>query len=90
MERLATVTKQRPPKPLDQLAHKLTLSVAEAVALSGLPRHIIKDAITNGKLQARKVGRGDRVHRDNLEIFLRDFFKQGRDESNIIKKLAGE
>jgi excisionase family DNA binding protein len=67
---------QRPPKPLDQLAHKLTLSVAEAVALSGLPRHTIKDAITSGELQARKVGRGDRIHRDDLNRFLHGFFSK--------------
>lgn len=78
LEDLATATKQRPPKPLDQLAHKLTLSVAEAVALSGLPRHTIKDAITSGKLQARKVGRGERVHRDDLNLFLHEFFNKDK------------
>lgn len=85
MERLATIledlaTKQRPPKPakpLDQLAHKLTLSVPETVALSGLPRQIIKNAIANGELSGRKVGRNFRIHRENLEIFLRDFFQEG-------------
>jgi excisionase family DNA binding protein len=65
----------RPPKPLDQLAHKLTLSVAEAVALSGLPRHTIKDAIASGKLQARKVGRGDRIPRPALDKFIDDYFR---------------
>lgn len=65
----------RPPKPLDQLAHKLTLSIAEAVALSGLPRHTIKDAITSGKLQARKAGRGDRIPRPALDRFIDDYFR---------------
>lgn len=74
LEDLATTTRRRPPKPLDQLAHKLTLSVPETVALSGLPRHTIREAITNGKLIARKIGRGTRIHRDDLNLFLRDFF----------------
>ena len=80
LEDLATTTRPKPAKPLDQLAHKLTLSVPETVALSGLPRRIIKNAIANGELSGRKAGRNFRIHRDDLEIFLRDFFQEREKE----------
>lgn len=69
---------QRTQSQIENLKYKLTLSVAEAVALSGLPRHTIKDAIASGKLQARKVGRGERVHRDDLNLFLHEFFNKDK------------
>ena len=50
--------------------HKLTLSLAEASALSGLSRSRLRAAIKDGTLTAQIIGRGYRVKRTDLEDYV--------------------
>jgi excisionase family DNA binding protein len=52
-------------------AHKLTLSLPEAAALSGLPLKHLREAIKGGGLASRKMGRGWRIKRADLEAYVR-------------------
>ncbi len=65
----ATVAGRRA-KPQALLGEKLTLSLDEAVAFSGVPRSLLRTAIGDGKLVGRKVGRTIRVQRVELERFV--------------------
>jgi excisionase family DNA binding protein len=53
------------------LAHKLTLSITEAAALSGLSANHLRDAIHEGKLKARIIGRGYKVKKEALADYVR-------------------
>jgi len=53
-------------------AHKLTLGLPEAAALSGLSRKHLRQAIKEGGLKSRKLGRGWRVKRADLEAYVRN------------------
>ncbi len=53
------------------VADKLTLSLDEAARLSGLSRNHLRQAIEEKKLKARIIGRGWRVKRDDLDIYVR-------------------
>ena len=50
--------------------HKLTLSLAEASALSGISRQRLRAAIKDGTLQAQIIGKGYRVKRTDLEDYV--------------------
>ena len=50
--------------------HKLTLSLAEASALSGLSRQRLRQAIKDGTLQAQIIGKGYRVKRTDMEDYV--------------------
>ncbi len=50
--------------------HKLTLSLAESSALSGLSRQRIRAAIKDGTLTAQIIGKGFRVKRTDLEDYV--------------------
>ena len=50
--------------------HKLTLSLAEASALSGVSRQRLRAAIKDGTLTAQIIGRGYRVKRTDLEDYV--------------------
>ncbi len=50
--------------------HKLTLSLAEASALSGISRQRLRAAIKDGTLVAQIIGRGYRVKRTDLEDYV--------------------
>ena len=50
--------------------HKLTLSLAEASALSGISRGRLRTAIKDGTLTAQIIGRGYRVKRTDLEDYI--------------------
>jgi excisionase family DNA binding protein len=54
-----------------RLADKLTLSLTEAALLSGLSRGHLREAIRAGKLKARIIGRGWKVKRDDLDLYVR-------------------
>ncbi len=58
-------------KPFAPLEAKLTLSLSEASALSGLSRSHLRQAIEEKKLRARIIGRGWRVKRDDLDAYVR-------------------
>ena len=50
--------------------HLLTLSLAEASALSGISRQRLRAAIKDGTLTAQIIGRGYRVKRTDLEDYV--------------------
>jgi excisionase family DNA binding protein len=54
-----------------RLVDKLTLSLTEASLLSGLARNHLREAIGEGKLKARIIGRGWRVKRDDLDAYVK-------------------
>jgi excisionase family DNA binding protein len=58
-------------KPFAPLEAKLTLSLSEASALSGLSRGYLRQAIEDKKLKARIIGRGWRVKRDDLDAYVK-------------------
>ncbi len=53
------------------VADKLTLSLVEASQLSGLSRGHLRGAIEAKKLKARIIGRGWRVKRDDLDLYVK-------------------
>jgi excisionase family DNA binding protein len=53
------------------VADKLTLSLIEASQLSGLSRNHLREAIEAKKLKARIIGRGWRVKRDDLDLYVK-------------------
>jgi excisionase family DNA binding protein len=55
------------------LADKLTLSLLEASALSGLSRSFLTGAIHTRKLKAAKRGRGWNIKRADLEAYIKKF-----------------
>ena len=52
-------------------AQKLLLSLPEAAALSGLSRNHLRQAIKEENLKSRKIGRGWRIKRADLEAYVR-------------------
>ena len=49
---------------------KLVLTVDECHQLTGFPREMIKEAIANGELSAKKIGRSWRVKRSCLNAYI--------------------
>lgn len=75
LNHLADVLKAiREEQEVDRLSvpihHKLTLSLAEASALSGISRQRLRAAIKDGTLIAQIIGRGYRVKRTDLEDYV--------------------
>ncbi len=62
--------RQRAPT-LSDLAHKLVLTLDEAARLSGLSRGHLRQAISEGKLKGRIIGRGFKVKRSDLDAYVR-------------------
>jgi len=56
---------------ISDLAHKLTLSLVEASQLSGLSRNHLRAAIEAKKLKARIIGRGWKIKRDDLDLYVK-------------------
>jgi excisionase family DNA binding protein len=54
-----------------RLTDKLTLSLVEASLVSGLSRAHLRAAIEEKKLKARIIGRGWRVKRDDLDLYVK-------------------
>jgi excisionase family DNA binding protein len=72
LERLADAITSREGKSAPvPVADKLTLSLAEASALSGLSRNHLREAIGEKKLKARIIGRGWRVKRIDLNAYVK-------------------
>jgi excisionase family DNA binding protein len=62
---------QPPKKPTVPIENKLTLNLIEASALAGLSRqHLLQD-IKEKKLNARKIGRGWRMKRADLDSYIK-------------------
>lgn len=53
-------------RPVVPVEARLTLSLDEAAALSGVPRSMLRAAISDGSLAAKKLGRGWKVRRSEL------------------------
>ncbi len=56
--------------PVVPIEAKLLLSLAEAQAMTGLGRSTLLAAIEGGALKARKIGRGWKIKRNDLEKFV--------------------
>ena len=69
---LEAMRQQRPAAPLADIAHKLMLTLQEAVALTGLSQRRLREAIRAGQLKAQIIGRGWRIKRTDLEDYVRD------------------
>jgi excisionase family DNA binding protein len=71
-ERLAAVLEllQQPTRQSVPIESKLTLSLIEAAELSGLSRGYLLGAIKGKKLKARKLGRGWRMKREDLNSYV--------------------
>jgi excisionase family DNA binding protein len=54
-----------------RVSEKFLLSLTEAAQLSGLSRRHLREAIGNGKLKAKIIGRGWRVKREDLESYVK-------------------
>lgn len=63
-------------KPRVPVESKLLLSLDEAVALSGVPRAQLDAARREGRLSARRIGRGFKIRRDELESFVAALWNQ--------------
>jgi excisionase family DNA binding protein len=71
MARAEAQTDAQAQRPAVDVADKLLLTLAEAQALTGLSRATLRDAIEAGELKARKIGRGFKVTRANLEGYVK-------------------
>ncbi|HET8671178.1 MAG TPA: helix-turn-helix domain-containing protein [Candidatus Saccharimonadales bacterium] len=58
-------------RPTVAVENKLTLSLAEAAALSGLSQNFLSAAIHGDKLRAAKRGRGWNIKRTDLDSFIK-------------------
>jgi excisionase family DNA binding protein len=55
---------------LSDLSAKLLLTLPEAQALTGLSRDVLRAAIDDGSLSARRIGRAFRIKRADLESYI--------------------
>jgi len=55
-------------------SEKLTLSLDEAAALSGFSSRRLRQAITEGKLHAVRIGRGYKLRGEDLKAFVNTLF----------------
>jgi excisionase family DNA binding protein len=53
------------------IENKPLLKLAEASALTGLSREILRDAIDAGKLKAKMIGRAWRIKRPDLDLYIK-------------------
>ena len=56
------------------IADKLLLTIAEAQALTGLSREVLKNAIAAGELKAKQIGKSWRVKRSDLKEYIDKLF----------------
>ncbi|MBW4677788.1 MAG: helix-turn-helix domain-containing protein [Desmonostoc geniculatum HA4340-LM1] len=61
-------------QPSVPIADKLLLTLPEAQALTGLSREFLRDAINEGKLKAKMIGRSWRVKRTDLDEYVASLF----------------
>jgi excisionase family DNA binding protein len=59
-------------KPAVAIADKPLLKLDEAAALTGLSRQLLRQAIEEGKLKGRIIGRAYRVKRDDLDKYIKN------------------
>ena len=56
---------------VSDIAHKIMLTLPDAAALSSLSKDHLSGAIHTGKLKAKKIGRGWKIKRDDLDLYVR-------------------
>lgn len=61
-------------QPSVPIADKLLLTLPEAQALTGLSKELLRDAINEGSLKAKMIGRSWRIKRSDLEEFVATLF----------------
>ncbi len=61
-------------QPTVPIADKLLLTLPEAQLLTGLSKEFLRDAINDGTLKAKLIGRSWRVKRADLEQYIADLF----------------
>jgi excisionase family DNA binding protein len=61
-------------QPTVPIADKLLLTLPEAQALTGLSREFLRDAINDGTLKAKMIGRGWRIKRSDLDEYVAGLF----------------
>ena len=66
------------------LTQKITLSLDEAAEVSGLTRSHLLSAVKSGALNAKKIGRGWRVRRVDLDDYINKLFSPLPDHKLII------
>lgn len=69
IEGLLAKTETQPGVPI---ADKLLLTLPEAQALTGLSKGFLRDAINNGELKAKIIGRSWRVKRSDLDNYIKN------------------
>lgn len=57
-------------QPVVAIADKLLLTIAEAQALTGLSKEVLRSAIASGELKAKVIGKGWRVKRSDLQEYV--------------------
>lgn len=70
VERIATLLENNSNKTFVPIESKLTLSLAQAVELSGLSRNWLLQAIKLNELKAIKRGKGWNIKRTDLEMYV--------------------
>ncbi len=74
MEALRGLLKGGSDKPRSasiRLSEKILLTINDCRLLTGLSRQLLRQAIEDGKLKGRIIGRGFRVKRDDLDAFIK-------------------
>lgn len=60
--------------PSVSIGDKLLLTLPEAQALTGLSREFLRDAISQGKLKAKVIGKSWRIKRSDLDDYVTNLF----------------
>ena len=74
IEQLATIIEKLLQERSLLVGDKLLLTLSEAQLLTGLSRKALRDAIADGKLKAKVMGRSWRIKRSDLEDFVDELF----------------
>lgn len=61
-------------KPIVSVADKMILTIAEAAALSGHPEGELRKAHAAGKLHAVKLGKGLKIRKEDLKLYIDSLF----------------
>jgi excisionase family DNA binding protein len=54
-----------------RVSEKILLTINDCRLLTGLSRQLLRQAIEDGKLKGRLIGRGFRIKRDDLDVFIK-------------------
>lgn len=71
---LSSATSNVKQKPVVPIADKMMLTIAEAAALSGHPEAELRKAHAAGKLHGVKLGKGLKVRREDLKLYIDGLF----------------